>query len=134
MMVITELAASDMETRAARESALLRTFEDELKRRVPGCRILAEGAPRLPGVTAVLLPGLASERAIAKLDLLGIQVSGGAACASREQGVSHVYRAMGLAEAESACVLRISIGRATAPEELQKAAEAIERVWRERDS
>ena len=134
LRVAAELAAADMVPRAAREAAMLRAFEGELKRRVPECRILAEDAPRLPGVAAVLLPGLTSEQAIAKLDLLGIQVSGGAACASREQGVSHVYRAMGLAESEAACVLRVSIGRATAPEELQKAAEAIERVWRERDN
>ncbi len=133
LRIAAELAASDMESRGIRETGLLRTFEGELKRRVHGCRVLAEDAPRLPGVTAVLLPGLASERAIAKLDLLGIQVSGGAACASREQGVSHVYRAMGLSDAEASCVLRVSIGRAITLEEMQKAAEAIERVWRERD-
>ncbi|MDO4867715.1 MAG: cysteine desulfurase family protein [Clostridia bacterium] len=132
LRVSAELAAKDMTVRAARETDLLRAFEDELKRHVPGCRVLAEDAPRLPGVTAVLLPGLASERAIAKLDLLGIQVSGGAACASREQGVSHVYRAMGLTDAEAACVLRVSIGRATTAEELQTAAKAIEQTWRER--
>ena len=33
---------------------------EDLKRRIPACRLLAEDAPRLPGVIALLLPGLLS--------------------------------------------------------------------------
>ncbi|MBQ8110581.1 MAG: aminotransferase class V-fold PLP-dependent enzyme, partial [Clostridia bacterium] len=114
---------------AAREHALLSAFIGDLRRRVPPCRPLGEGAPRLPGLAAVLLPGLSSERAVAELDLLGIQVSGGAACASRERAASHVYRAMGLSEEDAACVLRVSIGRSTTQNDLREAAEAIARVY-----
>ena len=128
--VAAALAGQDMAARGAREAALLGAFVDDVRRRVPGCRLLGEAAPRLPGIAALLLPGLPSEVAIAKLDLLGVQVSGGAACASRERAPSHVYRAMGLSDADAACVLRVSIGRATTEDDLRAAAEAIEKICR----
>ena len=127
--VAVRLAMEDMAARAARERGLLAGFIDEVGRRVPGCRVLGGSAPRLPGIAALLLPGMTSEEAIARLDLMGIQVSGGAACASRERGPSHVYRAMGLSEEEARCVLRFSLGRATTEEDLRAAAEAVGRVY-----
>ena len=125
------LARSDMAERAEREAALLAGFVADVQARVPGCRALGGGAARLPGVVALLLPGLPSEAAIARLDLMGILVSGGAACAARERAVSHVYRAMGLGAADAACVLRVSIGRRTTKQDLRAAAEAIEAVYTE---
>ena len=129
LAVAVRLALEGMEARAARERDLLAGFIDDVKRSVPGCAVLGEGAPRLPGVVALLLPGLTSEEAIARLDLMGIQASGGAACASREQAPSHVYRAMGLSEADARRVLRFSIGRSTTETDLRTAARAISKLY-----
>ena len=130
LAVAAELAAADMAERAERERVLLEDFLGDLRRRIPACRALGEGAPRHPGLVALLLPDLPSETAVAALDGMGVEVSGGAACASRERAVSHVYRAMGLSEADAACVLRVSLGRDTTKEDLRVAAEAIEAVYR----
>ena len=127
--VAARLAAEDMDARAARERALLDGFCAEVTRRVPGCRRLGEGA-RLPGVAALLLPGVDAELALARLDRMGILASGGAACASREAGVSHVYSAMGIPERDAACVLRFSVGRGNTEEEMRRAAEAVCRIGR----
>lgn len=129
LRMAVELARADMAERAARERALLADFIRNLRERIPACRLLGEAAPRLPGIAALLMPGLTSERAVAELDLRGVEVSGGAACASREPSPSHVYRAMDLGEKDAACVLRVSVGRATTAEELRQAAEAIEEVY-----
>lgn len=125
LMAAAELAAEDMAERAAREAALLSDFCAALTRRVPGCRLLAEASPRLPGIAALLLPGMPSEKVIARLDAAAILASGGAACASREPGPSHVYRAMGLCEADAGCVLRVSVGRENTPEDMCAAADVI---------
>ena len=124
-----EIALADMVGEAAREAALLDTFIGEIKRRVPGARLLGEGERRLPGVAALVMPQLTSEQAIAALDMRGVEVSGGAACASREAAVSHVYRAMGLADTDAARVIRVSIGRGTTEKDLRRAAEIIEEVY-----
>ena len=126
MRAAAELAEKDMQERMARETGLLRDFVSELDS--PGMRVLSQNAPRLPGVMAVHIPGLPSELAIARLDLMGIQVSGGAACQAGSHLPSHVYLAMGLGEKEANEVLRISIGRHTTSHELSQAAQAIRHI------
>lgn len=123
--VATELAMSDLEQRAHREQALVHSLMQALCTAIPGVRMLGAEAHRAPGVCAVLLPGLPSEYAIAKLDLAGIQLSGGAACAARLAQPSHVYRAIGLSEKDAACVLRFSPGRATSESDIQTTAQTL---------
>lgn len=128
--VAAELAVNDLEERAERERQLISQLTETLCAAIPGAVVLGEHAERAPGVCAVLLPGFPSEYAIAQLDLMGIQVSGGAACAARLAQPSHVYHAMGLNEQDAACVLRFSPGRNTTAEEIQTAANAVIEVYR----
>ena len=129
MRVAAELAARDMAERAEKVRAWSEAFLRRLKALVPECRLLAERAPRLDGVMALLLPGLSSEQAVAELDLMGIQVSAGAACAARRDHVSHVYRAIGLEDRDARCVIRVSPGWDNAPEETETAARRIAAVY-----
>ena len=122
LRIAAEAAEQDMQKRAARERALLADFVSRL--RIP-FHILAENTSRLPGVLALHLPGKPAEAVIAKLDLAGIAVSGGAACAAHSGEPSHVYRAMGLSPEEALCVIRISIGRNTSPEDLYACADVL---------
>ena len=126
------LAQADMTARADRERLLMADFLSQLQSAIPGCRVLGEGAARLPGVAAVLLPGLDAVQAIADLDLLSVQVSGGAACRMQEGSVSPVYRGMGLSEQDARCVLRISIGRHTQKEALDYAVQCVQQVYEKR--
>ena len=132
LRVAAENAMRDMNAHAARTRALAEAFVNRLKALVPGCRLLAEGAPRLEGVMALLLPGLSSEQAVADLDLLGIQVSAGAACSARTNHISHVYRAMNLSERDARCVIRVSLGWENTKAEMQIAAEAVAGVYAKR--
>ena len=126
--VAAELAAQDMAARAEREKSLLDAFANRLN--TSGIARLGESRARLPGVCALLLPGVGAEQAIAALDLKGILISGGAACASKSGAPSHVYTAMGLSQREASNVVRVSIGRHTTPEELEYAAQEIEALLR----
>lgn len=71
-----------------------------------GGRILGEGAPRLPNTVSVLFdePG---DLVVMALDLEGVQVSTGSACASGASEPSHVLGAMGLGDAVA---VRFSLG------------------------
>lgn len=129
MRVAAELAMADMTARADRERALLAQLIAGLRAGIPSLQVLGEDAERLPGVTALHLPGLLAEQAIAALDLLGVMVSGGAACAAASGEASHVYRAMGLTEEAARDVIRISVGRHTMAEEINRAVAAILQVW-----
>lgn len=128
MRVAAELAMADMAERAERERALLDGFISKLRGKIPGVRQLCAEAERAPGIAALLLPGMDSEMMVARLDVRGIAVSPGAACASREKKPSHVYRALGLSERDARCVIRVSVGRFTTEAELDQAAGVVEAI------
>lgn len=130
--VASALAQADMAARGAREAALMADFLAWLKCRIPGFRPLGEGAARLPGVAAMLLPGLDAVQAIADLDLLGVQLSGGAACRMQAGAVSPAYKSMGLSDQNAGCVLRVSLGRHTKKDALDYAARCILQVYERR--
>ena len=123
-----QIAQADMAVRTQRQQALLDVFCTEIMRAVPAVKRLGETRRRLSGVCALLIPGMPAEQLIAALDLRGILISGGAACAARSRAVSHVYTAMGLSREEAACVVRISIGRHTTGEQLCCAAQTMIRL------
>lgn len=128
--VAVELAQASLTQEQERLGQLMSLLLQRLRDGIPSMAVLGDPARRLPGLCAVHLPGLSSEQAIAALDLLGIQVSGGAACASRSREPSHVYRAMGLTETQAGQVLRLSLGRYSTPADMAEAADAIIGVWR----
>jgi len=126
--VAAQTAGGDMQLRINREGELLEAFVNRLKAENLAIVHLGQIRARLPGIAALMLPGISAEAAIAALDLRGVLVSGGAACAARSGKPSHVYTAMGLSAGEAARVIRVSIGRHTTPQELDYAAAEILRL------
>ena len=125
-----QMADADMLLRMDRERFLLDGFVNRLLGAIPDILPLGQGCDRLPGVLALRLPGVNAEAMIAALDLQGILISGGAACAFRSGKPSHVYTAMGMSEEEASRVIRVSIGRHTTKEELDATADAIAGIIR----
>jgi len=123
--IAAELADVDMISRGERLGGILNGFLLRLKEKNPAITVIAGGVHRLPGICALHLPGISSEKAIAQLDQRGIRISGGAACGSAESGPSHVLSAMGISEKQANEIIRISPGRHTTEAEMQLAADAI---------
>jgi cysteine desulfurase len=97
----------DMEGLATLRSRL----EDGVK--ASGGTIIAEGAPRVPTIGAVSLPGGSSAALLVQFDLAGIAVSAGSACSSGKAKASHVLAAMNIPEEIAAGFLRLSFGPET---------------------
>ena len=90
----------------------------------------AEAAPHIVSVSfrphdSVALDG---EMLLAGLDLDGVFVSAGSACTSGALEPSHVLLAMGLDRATASATVRFSLGRTTTEADVDRAAEAAERV------
>lgn len=94
-----------------RLQALRERLEDGIKE--AGGTIIAEGAARVPTIGAISLPGATSMTMLVQLDLAGIAVSAGSACASGKAKASHVLEAMAVPADQSAGFLRISFGPET---------------------
>ena len=75
-----------------------------------GASVIGAGTPRLPTIGAISLPGANSASLLVQLDLAGIAVSAGSACASGKARASHVLAAMAVPEDVAAGFLRLSFG------------------------
>ena len=128
------LAARSQARNAEREAALRDRFEAALLDVVPGARVNAAGAPRLPNTSSVTFDGT---RAAQLLPLLrGVAASTGAACQTRTGQPSHVLTAMGLSDDEALSTVRFSLGRSTTEAEIDEAvvrvADAVRSVGHRR--
>jgi cysteine desulfurase len=94
----------DMDRMARMRSRL----EDGVK--AAGGVVIAEGAPRVPTIGAVSLPGGSSAALLVQFDLAGMAVSAGSACSSGKAKASHVLAAMQVPDEIAAGFLRISFG------------------------
>ena len=115
------------------ETARQRELRDWLYKRlssIEGVRVTVSVEPGtteyLPNIVHVLVKGYESETLVLRLDAKGFGVSGGSACASHSLEPSHVLRALGISADDAYGALRISIGRYTTLEDLQRFACAFE--------
>jgi cysteine desulfurase len=106
--------------------ALRDRLEQGILERVPGARVNAAGAARVPNTTNLLLSGLDGEALVIALDLSGFAVSTGAACSSGAVHASHVLTAMGLSNAEARASMRFSLGRGNTAAQVDALIEAVE--------
>lgn len=74
----------------------------------------------ISGIVSVRFDGGDGEAMVRSLDLFGIAASAGAACNSKEIGVSHVLTSMGLSEAEAAATVRFSLDYSNTESEIRR--------------
>ncbi len=102
----------------------LRDRLEALLLEIPGAKRNGDG-PRVPNTSNVSFEGLEAESLLMALDLMGLAVSTGAACAAGAVEPSHVLRGMGLPTERVQSSLRFSLGRATTAEEVERAAAMV---------
>jgi cysteine desulfurase len=94
----------------------------------PGVELTGHPVERLPHIVSVVIPGIDGGSVALALDLAGIAVSTGSACASGSTEVSHVLAAMGFPVDEARGALRLSLGRTTTDAEIDEAARVVPEV------
>ncbi|MCC7144208.1 MAG: cysteine desulfurase [Candidatus Eisenbacteria bacterium] len=113
-------------TESARIAALRDRLEQELLASIPGAYRNGGNGPRLPGITNLGIDGLEAEALL--LSLRGLALSTGSACASASLEPSHVLLAIGRGPFEARNSLRLSLGRFTTAEEIDRAVEEVRRA------
>ena len=123
-------AAEHFHDEALRVSTLANELLAELFDAIPRLRLNAPIRDRLPNTLNLTFPGVLGESMLIALDLEGIQVSMGSACAAGAVEPSHVLLAMGLTHDEARSSLRLSLGWNTTRNDIARAANIIPRAWR----
>jgi cysteine desulfurase len=121
-------AVAERETYAARLRELCTLLWTELLRQIPQARLLGppiDARERLPNTLCVQLPDVDGRVLVTRLDLAGLEVSAGSACASGSVEPSHVLLALGLDERDARSAIRLSLGRETTAEECRQAVEIL---------
>lgn len=117
-------AVAEAPTEGPRQAALLADCWRTLSVRLPGLRRLADAAPRLPNTLGLVHPGIDGRHWAMRLDLAGCAVSTGSACMAGRGEPSHVARALCRDDALARSFIRVSIGRGTSADDLERFAAA----------
>lgn len=125
--VAAALAAERMAEQGA-IATLRDRFEAALLARVPATRITAASAPRVANTSNLRFDTLDAEAVLNKLDRAGICASSGSACTAGGTEPSHVLIAMGRGREEALAALRISLGRHTTAEHIDRTIEALTQI------
>ena len=121
-----ELTQRGLDSAGPRVAALRNRLEHAVLERAPGARVNGT-APRVPNTTNLRFEGVEAETLLIALDLEGIAISSGAACASGTLQASHVLTAMGLSGEEARTSVRLSLGPGSTAEEVDQAVDALVR-------
>lgn len=104
-------------------------LETALAAKAPTLHIFGKNAPRVANTSMFCLEGASSETQLIALDLAGICVSNGSACASGTVHASHVLQAMGATHAQAASSLRVSMGWNTSEKDIDMFIEQWSRMY-----
>lgn len=84
----------------------------------------------IPGNISLSFPGYDGEALLHRLDLMGICVSTGSACDSKETKVSHVLRAIGLNSDLAKGTIRLSLGKSNTEQDIDAIVDALKRIMK----
>jgi cysteine desulfurase len=124
-----EAAMNSMSVESDRIGSLAASLLARLRAAIPDLRLNGPLVGRLPNTINLTFPGVLGESMLIALDLEGVEVSMGSACAAGAVEPSHVLRAMGRSVTDSRSSLRISLGWTNTALEIDAVAEIIPAVW-----
>jgi cysteine desulfurase len=117
----------------AGENEKEKRLRDQLWRRIgqsfPDALRNGEATRCLGNTLNVSFPGFDSETMLMALDLEGVCASSGSACMVGSVVASHVLLAMGLSMERASSAVRFSLGKQTSTDEIDRAADAIDRIF-----
>ena len=113
-----ELAKKELAQYETHTRALRNRLRDGLLEKIPNIKINGHTEKVLPNTLDVSFPGAEGESILLHLDLLGVAVSTGSACASGSLEPSHVLMATGLGPELAHGSIRFSLGKYTKQDEI----------------
>lgn len=126
--VAAAAARRDLAVEGARVKGLRDKLFSLLAARVEGLALNGHADKRLPNTLNVRFPKVGGTALLAEAK--EVAASTGSACHDGHETASSVILAMGVSPAEAAGSVRLTLGRGTSEDEIERAAEALARAWR----
>jgi cysteine desulfurase len=125
-----DLARAEMPAETPRLARLRDRFEATIVERIPDVRINASTAERLPTIASVAFAGVDRATLLVRLDLAGVSLSAGSACAAGASEPSHVVAAIHPPAWVEASSVRFSFGKLTTEEDVERLITMLPEVVR----
>lgn len=120
-----EIAVRDIDVNNKKLSDLTEYFVNKLNYAIPDIKFNGNFEQKAPGIVNVSFRFIEGESILMKLDLEGVAVSTGSACASNSLEKSHVLKAMGLSHEDINGAIRFSFGADNTKEEIDYVVEKL---------
>ena len=108
-----------------RLNSLKKYFWKEIKKNFPKAELNGSSEFRIPNILNIYFPGASAQDRCIELDLKGVAVSPGVACAAHSAEPSYVIKALGFSNDRASSSLRFSFGRPTTKKDLKN----ILKLW-----
>lgn len=128
-----EHANTAQQSTALQLTALRDSFVAHVCAALPNTEVNGSAA-RVCNTANLYFPGVDGEALLIGLDLAGICVSSGAACASGTLSPSHVLLAMGRTSAQASGSIRFSLGSSATPAEVERVAHTVTALVKQQQS
>jgi len=99
-----------------------------IQQRISSAEVTGSLLKRLPNNVHIRFKGVEGKDVVLLLDQKGIAVSAGSACSEKSQEPSHALLSMGYTNKEASCAVRITLGKHTKKEEVEKTVRVLEKV------
>ncbi|HEY60836.1 MAG TPA: selenide, water dikinase SelD [Anaerolineae bacterium] len=122
----SELVSGNLESYSMHMHTMHEQLERRLRERFPDLRINGHPEKRLPNTTSVSFRGLEANTILAELET--VAASAGAACHADRVEISQVLSAMDVPLEYAMGTIRLTVGRTTTTEEIDRAVDEISQV------
>jgi cysteine desulfurase len=123
------IARRDLDQQSGRIRLLRDRLLGRLSEAVPGLALTGHVTDRLPNTINVRFPNVSALALLAKAD--GVAASTGSACHAGSEKPSRVLLGMGIAPDQALGAIRLSLGRQTTEQDVDRAAESLSVAWRQ---
>jgi cysteine desulfurase len=124
-----KIARAHLQTGLHELRQLADEFYAELKREVPGIRLVGHPMQRLPNTLNVLFPGVSGRRLLECCP--GVLASNGSACHADSEEPSAILTALGIPSHDALGSVRLSLGRQSSRADIEIAASQLVAAWRD---
>jgi cysteine desulfurase len=123
-----EMRKKEMADEFRRLQGLKKRLKEGIQKNIPNIRFNGHPTESLPGTLNVSFSGAEGEAMLLYLDMEGIAVSTGSACASGSLDPSHVLMATGIPQEQAHGSIRMSMGRDTTEKDIDYVIDKLTKV------